>query len=75
MSFQPISKKKLCKDFRRAIWSEGCKYSDECKKEGYILLPNSNLCSGVEMPISPEPTAHPLKPERMDYLEKGANYW
>lgn len=61
MSFQSIRKNKsLCRDFTRTIWEDGCKYSDECKKEGYICAPNSNLCTGVKM--SPRPKVPPKGP-------------
>ena len=62
--FQRISKKNLCKDFRRTIWGEGCKYSSECKQEGYLPVRFSNLCSGIEM------TPRPSKPSPMPPVDK-----
>ncbi len=57
--FQRISKNNICKDFKWAVWDEGCKYSSECKQEGYIPALNSNLCTGVKM------LARPSKPSPM----------
>lgn len=62
MSFQAIPVKEIsCKDFKRSILSDCCKLSNECKKEGYMPAPNSNLCTGVEMPPRPKVTPRPPK--------------
>ncbi len=55
MNFLPIptkydiaTKDVSCDDFTRSLWGIHCGQSRQCQKIGYKLLPNSDLCSGVE---------------------------
>lgn len=67
MSFQPIKKSDevvSCKDFSPSLLGSYCTLSTECKKEGYILLPRSQNCTGIEIPSRLEfPTPSPPKKE------------